>query len=107
MNAVIDVPRGPDAGTLAPGDAYRVDVEIVVDERHGVLRVPPGALFRDAGGWAVFRVEKGRARWTAVEVGVRAEDAVEIRSGVTSETLVILYPSEEISEGTKVSIRSR
>jgi HlyD family secretion protein len=58
---VLADPAAP--GAWAPlSDGYAADGRIVVAEKADVLRVPAGALFRHAGGWAVFAVEGGVAR---------------------------------------------
>ena len=53
-------PRGP--GWEALGDGYAADVAVVVREHADAVRVPSSALFRAAGGEALFLVEGGRAR---------------------------------------------
>ena len=44
------------------GDGYRVEARIVIDEKRGVLRVPIGAVFRQADGWGVYALKDGRAQ---------------------------------------------
>lgn len=105
VNVVIDPARGPGTPALAAGDDYRVDAEFVLDVRGEVLRVPPGALFRDGRGWAVFTSDGRRARKTRVEVGLRSEDYVEVRRGLAENTVVVLYPPDDLRERSRLTHR--
>jgi HlyD family secretion protein len=89
----------------ALADGYRVEARIIVDERRGVLHVPLGAIFRHAGGWAVFAVTSGRARRSAVTVGARNDTDVEITGGLDEHASVIVHPSERVKDGIRVHAR--
>ena len=84
------------------GDAYALDVHIVVAERQDTLTLPAGALFRSGDGWAAFVVESNRVRVRAVEVGLRAGYQVEILKGVGEGEEVVLHPSEAVVEGVRI-----
>jgi HlyD family secretion protein len=90
----------------ALGDGYRVEAEFVLWEGENVLQAPASALFRNEGGWAVFGIEDGRARIRTVEAGARSGLAVEVTSGLDEGSLVIIYPSERVSDGTRVAARN-
>ena len=87
------------------GDAYALDVHIVVAERADALTLPAGALFRSGDGWAAFVVESSRARVRAVEVGLRAGYQVEIVKGLREGEEVVLHPSEAVVEGVRIARR--
>jgi HlyD family secretion protein len=87
------------------GDRYRVFVRIVTWQADDVLLVPQSALFRDGGGWAVFRVDGGVARLTPVEVEHQAEGMAEVLSGLDPGTTVVLYPSSTLADGAAVVAR--
>ena len=105
VNVILDLETGPGAGRL--GDGYAVDVRIVVDRREAALVVPAGALLRDGGASAVYVVRDGRARVQRVVTGARAAFHVEILSGVEPGVLVVLYPGDRVSDGTRVVARTR
>lgn len=88
------------AGPL--GDAYRVEARIVTWAGDEVLKVPVSALFRYGDSWAVFTVEKGRARRHEVEVGHRGALEAEIVKGLEQGDIVIRHPSNELEDGTRV-----
>ena len=69
---------------------YRVGVRIVLWERPDVLRVPAGALFRDAAGWGVYVVEDGRARRRALTLGHQSADWAEVLQGLAGGEVVVL-----------------
>jgi HlyD family secretion protein len=91
--------------TIALGDGYRVEEEILIDRVEDVLRVPTSALFRRGEEWAVFRVDGEIVRETAVEVGERSQTLAEIRSGLAEGDRVIVYPSDRVEEGVRVRER--
>ena len=87
------------------GDGYRVEARFVLWEADKVLQLPTSALFRHGDGWAVFTVDGGRARLTAVKTGQRASLATQVLSGVTAGARVISHPDDKISDGTRVKSR--
>lgn len=87
------------------GDGFRVEVRITIWERPDVLSVPASALFQRGRDWTVFVVEDGRARERVVEPGHRTASAVEVRRGLDAGARVILFPSDQIAEATRVRLR--
>jgi HlyD family secretion protein len=84
------------------GDGYRVDAAIVVWSAADVLSVPSSALFREEGGWALFVVEDGRARQRTVQIGERGGARAQVLGGVSQGAVVVLFPSDRLSEGQRV-----
>jgi HlyD family secretion protein len=84
------------------GDAYRVDVKIVIWEGKEILKVPLSALFRCDKSWCAFVVKDGKAERRLVAVGQRSDFEVEIRQGLQPGDAVILHPSEQIEAGSRV-----
>ncbi len=87
------------------GDRFRVFVRVVLWQGDDLLLVPQSALFRQAGGWAVFRVEEGRARLTPVQIGRQAEGMAELLGGLAEGDSVILYPASSMGDGAAVVAR--
>lgn len=75
---------------------------IVVSEATDVVKVPAGTLFREGRGWHVFLVEEGCAKLQPVKIGMSNGLETEITQGVTAGDLLILYPTDEIEDGTPV-----
>jgi HlyD family secretion protein len=84
------------------GHGFRVDVRVVVFEADNVVRVPTDALVRNGAGWAAFRIEHGRARFTPVNIGDGGEDFHLVRSGLAPGQRVILFPSDTLRDGDVV-----
>jgi HlyD family secretion protein len=101
VNVIIDFTSPPEAWQ-ALGDAYRVDVRIVVFAHADAVTVPVSTLFREAGGWAVFVAAEGRARQRAVKVGGRSALAAWIEGGLTPGEHVIVYPSDSVIDGARI-----
>lgn len=87
------------------GDEYRVEARIVIDEARNVLRAPTSALFRIGEEPAVFRVENGVAHQRKVKVGRQNGLEAEITDGLAEGDQIVLHPSDQIEEGTKVRQR--
>ena len=101
VNVILDLvdPAGEDASL---GDAYRVEVRIVVWEAANILRVPTAALFRDGEGWAVYVIRDGRALLTHVNIGQQNGREAEVVEGVTEGAMVIVHPPDSLVDGSRV-----
>jgi HlyD family secretion protein len=89
-----------DAAVL--GDRYRVDASLVTWESDDVLLVPMSALFRSDSRWSVFVVVEGRARLRQVELGHQGKSDAEVLDGLSAGDVVVLYPSEDLTDGAPV-----
>jgi HlyD family secretion protein len=85
------------------GDGYRVEAEIVVWKEENVLQVPAAALFRLEGKWAVFVIENDLARIRSLQIGRRNALSAEVIDGLQAGENVIVYPSDLVADGVKVS----
>jgi HlyD family secretion protein len=101
VNVIVDVDDPP----AALADRYQVEARIVTWEADDVLKAPSGALFRERDDWAVFVVAGGRARHRVVEVGQRNPLEAEVRSGLVAGDVVLVYPDNEIRDGSRVALR--
>ena len=104
VNVIVDF-EDPSAACAALGDAYRVEVRIVVWEGRDVVKVPTSALFRDGRQWAVYRLLEGRAQHTPVEVGHQTGQEAEIAAGLSASDRVIVYPGDALRHGARVRPR--
>jgi HlyD family secretion protein len=75
----------------------------VVWESAQVLKIPASALFRRGAQWAVFVRQQGRARERLVQVGERNADEAQILQGLQAGDEVLMYPGNQIKEGTRVA----
>ena len=104
VNVVVDF-ADPSAACAALGDAYRVEVRIVIWEGRDVVQVPTSALFRDGQQWAVYRLVEGRAQRTPVTVGHQTGQQAEIVTGVSVDDRVIVHPGDTLRHGARVRPR--
>jgi HlyD family secretion protein len=105
VNVVMDF-EDPLEAWSALGDAYRVEVRIVVWETDSVLRLPTSSLFRRGESWAVFAVAGGRATLRNVAVGRRNGSHAEVVSGLEEGATVVLHPSDTLEDGSRVTRRA-
>jgi HlyD family secretion protein len=89
----------------ALGDGFRVEARIFTWRGDRVATVPASAVFRDRDRWAVYAVERGRARLVAIEIGHRGRVEVEVSGGLAPGAVVILHPTDRIEDGVAVAPR--
>jgi multidrug efflux pump subunit AcrA (membrane-fusion protein) len=80
-----------------------VGEQAVARSRHGRCS-PLGALVRDRGEWAVYRVDQGRARLRRIRAGALTDRDAEILSGLDPGDKVIVYPSDQVQDGLRVHL---
>lgn len=95
----------PPASRPTLGDGFRVEARIVIDEAKNVLRIPTSALFRAGEQSAVFLVRNGVVHQQVVQVGRQNGLEAEITEGLAEGELVVLHPSDQLDEGTRVKQR--
>ena len=98
VNVVVDLVNAP----VSLGDGYRVEIKATVWESGSVLSIPSSSIFQRSGKWAVFVVEDGRARLRFIEIGHRTGATVEIKKGLERGERVILFPSDEVDDNSRV-----
>ncbi|MBI3864014.1 MAG: efflux transporter periplasmic adaptor subunit [Planctomycetia bacterium] len=87
------------------GDGFRVEARIIIWEQEGVLVVPTSALFRQGAGWAVFRIEEGRAVRREIRIGRKSALAAEVIDGLSAGDTVVVHPSDKVSDGVPITPR--
>jgi HlyD family secretion protein len=88
------------AATLLPGTS--ADVEVILEARDRVLRVPSAAVL---SGDKVLVPERGRLVERPVEVGLRNWDMTEIRGGLEDgEPVVVSLDRPEVRASARVRI---
>ena len=102
VNVVVDLVDSDGEDPLL-GDAYRVDVRIVVWEAGDVLKVPTAALFRRGEGWATYVIRDGRARVEPVTIGRRTGREAEVVAGLAEGAQVVVHPPDALSDGARVA----
>ena len=85
------------------GHEFRVFAKISIYETADALRVPTSALFRRREQWAVYVIERGRARFVPVEIAHRNTAFADVVNGVAEGSLVILHPSDRVSDGVRAT----
>lgn len=98
--------QGDPASWEALGHGFRAVVEITLWQGEGVLSVPVGALFRDGSDWAVYVLRDGRAELQVIRLGERDASHAEVLEGLAPGDRVILHPSDQVADGTRVTAMS-
>ena len=90
------------AATLLPGTS--ADVEVILEVRPDVLRVPTPALIEER---RVLRVKGGRLEERTLEVGLRNWDFTEVRAGLAAGDQVVLSLDREgVRDGAEVVVEA-
>ena len=104
VNVLIDFDDPSMATRL--GDAYRVEVHVVVWREENVVKAPVGALFRRGNDWAAFVIDGERVRLTTTEIGQRNDQEAQIIKGLSAGQTVVLHPPDTLTDGARVRVRS-
>ncbi|MDR2088066.1 MAG: efflux RND transporter periplasmic adaptor subunit [Clostridiales Family XIII bacterium] len=95
----VEISADEQEGFVLGGDA---ELEIVIDERNGVITVPRKAVFSLNGEDFVYAVHEGRAALRRVELGLKGKDLYEIRANLEEGERVIVSPDGAIEDGSRV-----
>jgi HlyD family secretion protein len=101
VNMIADIVSPPEQWRTL-GDGFRIEADIVIFSTPDALVVPIGALFRVGEQWAVYVVEDRRARRRLLTLGRRNSNEASVESGLQPGQTVILYPSDQLSDGGRV-----
>jgi RND family efflux transporter MFP subunit len=88
----------------------RADVFIETNRKPDVLMIPLSALISQDGKTGVYVVATGKARWQAVQVGLKSREQAEVVSGLKEDDPVIQLSSQNrplVSDGIKVAVATR
>jgi HlyD family secretion protein len=104
VNVVIDF-TSPREEWSNVGDGFKVDARIVVYENDDAIKVPTSALFRNGNEWAAYVVTNGLAQLRKIRIGRRSSTDSEVLAGVHAGDQVVVYPSDAVQDGVRVSAR--
>jgi HlyD family secretion protein len=105
VNVLVDILSPPEQWARL-GDAYQVDVQIIVFTRDDATIVPSAALFRRGIGWNVYVAKDGRAELRQIVLLRRSGRFAAVTSGLSPGEEVIVYPSDRVAPGVRVAQRS-
>jgi HlyD family secretion protein len=98
VEAVFDLEDLP--ANLLPG--LSADIEVILDARDDVLRLPSYALLE---GGKVLVVEDGKLASVELETGLRNWESTEVRSGLSEgDAIVVSLDRQEVKEGVRAEI---
>lgn len=85
------------------GHGYRTWASITWWQKPTALQIPLGALFREDNQWNSFVVINERAEKQALKIGAQNDQFAEVLEGLSPNAVVIMHPSEGISDGSRVT----
>lgn len=106
VNVVVD----PDAVPASVGDGFRVEASIVVWSAPDVTTVPRSALVQHTNGdrsivWNTFVVRDGKVETRNVRIGRVGGTGAQVLEGLQPGDLVVVFPSDQVKPGTRVTSR--
>ncbi|MFZ2157933.1 MAG: HlyD family efflux transporter periplasmic adaptor subunit [Bradyrhizobium sp.] len=104
VNVLIDV-LSPPQQWAGLGDGFQVDTRITVFTQDDIEIIPAGALFRRGDNWSVYVADNGRAQSRTIELVRRSRGFAAVRKGLAQGERVIVYPSDQVSPGVRVSLK--
>ena len=104
VNAIIDITSPPEKWQ-ALGDGFKVDVRVLVQVVENAVMIPVSALFPVGARSGLFVLDKGHAHLQEIEVAARNGALAWIKTGLTKDTQVIVYPDTKLKDGDRVKTR--
>jgi HlyD family secretion protein len=104
VNVIVNL----DASPPVIGDGFRVEASIIVWSSASVLSVPRSALLQakgKSGEWTAFIVRQGKAESRALRIGHVGGAAAEVLTGVEPGDEVVVFPSDQLRDGARVTTR--
>ena len=87
-------------------DAYRTEARVVIWKEDDALKAPASALFRRQDNRTAFVYQDKRAELRFGEAGKRNTFEVQVLGGLQQGENVILHPSNDINNGSRLRARS-
>lgn len=85
---------------LRPG--YELTAHFVTQRKENVLLIDKKAVFDVKGSPAVFVSDNGKAVLKTIETGIENDDFFEVTKGLEEGALVVINPSEKLTEGMAI-----
>jgi len=85
---------------LRPGTS--VDIRVITERHENAVAVPERATFKLDDGWAVFRVNSGRAKLAPVTIGLKNDEWAEIVEGLAPGDVIITERKNELGDGVRI-----
>jgi len=104
VNVLIDF-ENPSAATRL-GDAFRVEVRVVVWREENVVKAPVGSLFRRGNDWASFVIDGEQVHLVTTELGQRNDEDAQIIKGLSAGQSVVLHPPDTLTDGARIRVRA-
>jgi RND family efflux transporter MFP subunit len=96
----VEVGLENDAGALRPG--MYASARILLDSRRDVLALPAPSVFYEADRAFCCVVSDGRIVKTPIEIGLRGAESVEVVSGLSDESMVVVANPTSFADGQSV-----
>ncbi len=91
-----------DTRLLKPGLLMKVD--IFLEENNNAILVPEQSLLSIDEKHYVYKVVEDLAKLTEVKIGIKSNSAVEIKSGLSTDDVIIYMGQEKLKDGSKIKI---
>ena len=104
VNVIVNL----DAAPPVIGDGFRVEASIIVWSAASVVSLPRSALLQakgKSGEWTAFVVRNGKAESRVVRVGHIGGALAEVLAGVEPGDEVVVFPSDQLRNGIRVTSR--
>ena len=104
VNVIVNL----DASPSVVGDGFRVEASIIVWSAPSVVSVPRSALLQakgKSGVWTAFVVRNGKAESREVRIGHVGGALAEVLAGVEPGDEVVVFPSDQLRDGVRVTSR--
>ncbi|USK26890.1 HlyD family efflux transporter periplasmic adaptor subunit [Bacillus sp. CMF21] len=81
---------------------YHISLDIVLDERNGVVVIPDSVIQKKAGKTYVYVVKNGRLEKREINLGLEVNNRTEVLQGLAKGERIVSHPSKDIKDKMEI-----
>ena len=82
----------------------RVTSRVIIEEKNDVLYLPRGSFIQHHAGMKIFVVEENTAILTAIELGARSIDKIEVVGGLSQGQRVVISNTDFVGKAERLNL---
>jgi|GEM_PF-5526136 len=79
-----------------------VNVSIIIEEKQNIIAIDPKVIKKDINGTYVYVLQDDIAHKRTIKTATEFDDKIEVTEGLKENDIIILDPSDTLSEGKKI-----
>lgn len=81
---------------------YHISLDIVLEERNGVVVIPDSVIQKKAGKTYVYVIKNGRLEKREINLGLEVNNSNEVLQGLTKGERIVSHPSKDLKDKMEI-----